>query len=209
MLDRNPFRKFRALAEPAAERHLSPKHLDAFLEAVEAWQPERRHHVDAFYEAYKRLVYIYLATGLRRTELMTLTREDVDLDRNRLHVTNIKHSCRRCRWITIPDSIRPDVAWFLDTFPDDEPFNLVHPDQLSHWIKARMREACLPESLNLHSLRHTFITMALQAGEHPWRIRDHVDHSNYRVTEGYAHTDVDDGRPIDIGTDLNKHRGRG
>jgi len=69
-----------------------------------------------------------------------------------------------------------------------------------------MKEAKLPTDLHLHSLRHTFATLALRY-ESVWRIRDHMGHSKVQTTQGYAHTDVDDGKHIDIGVDISKHWG--
>ena len=69
-----------------------------------------------------------------------------------------------------------------------------------------MSNAGLPESLHLHSIRHTFVTFALQH-ESAWRVRDHVGHSDIKTTQQYAHTDVDDGIEINIGINLDEHRG--
>ena len=93
-------------------------------------------------------------------------------------------------------------ARIIDVSPD---FRLRQADTYTHWFKAQVDAAKLPGNLHLHSLRHTFITFALQHESH-WRVKDHVDHSDIRVTEGYAHTDVDDGKEINIGFDLRAHK---
>ena len=52
---------------------------------------------------------------------------------------------------------------------------------------------------HLHSLRHTFTTLAGENGMELWRIQKHLDHSSIKVTEGYFHADADDGKEVSIG----------
>ena len=197
ILDRNPFRKFPSLEEiPAGPQHFTPKQLQHFLDIV----------IRSSNEEGKRLVFICIATGIRRIELLEIQREDIDLENNRVRVMNAKHKRRVKRWITIPKSVHNDFKWFLDRDPGEHPFKVCHPDTFTHWVKDWIREAGMPESLHLHSLRHTFTTLALQAGESAWRLKDHLGHADLRTTEGYAHTDVDDGVEINIGIDLSEHR---
>ena len=197
ILDRNPFKKFPLLEEsPEGPQHFTVKQLQYFLDIVNQSNNEEG----------KRLVFICIATGIRRIELLEIQRENINLDNNRVCVMNSKHKRRIKRWITIPKSVRQDFEWFLENYSGEYPFRVCHPDTFTHWVKNWIREAGMPESLHLHSLRHTFTTLALQAGESVWRLKDHLGHADIRTTEGYAHTDVDDGVEINIGIDLNKNR---
>ena len=183
LIERNPFQRFKALAEHHPEhRHLSLDDIGRFLAAAES----------SGNEPGFRIARMYLYTGLRRRELLELRRDAVDLDRRRIRVPNIKHHSRRERWIILPTPALDDLRWFLARSDSDCPLHVCQPDTLTHWIKGYLRAAGLPESLHLHSLRHTFVTHALLSGESPWKIKDHLDHSSITVTEGYAHTEPEE-----------------
>lgn len=211
IIDKNYFQGFTPVNidkknnEPS---HLTPDQLARFLAVVNDSKlayPKRGK--PEYFEGIKRIVYLCVALGIRRKEALYIRRDDVSLTTNRIRVMNVKSKNHPKRWLTIPQSIHPDVEFILDTFPGDNPFCVCHPDTLTHRVKRWLREAELPESLHLHSLRHTFATMALKAGESSWRIKDHLGHSSIKLLENtYSHTDVDDGIAINIGIDLNKLR---
>ncbi len=180
LIERNPFRRFKALIEHHPEhRHLTLDDIARFLAAAEA----------SGNEPGFRIARMYLYTGLRRRELLELRRDAIDLDRRRIRVPNIKHHSHRERWIILPPPALDDLRWFLARSNSDRPLHICQADTLTHWIKGYLRAAGLPESLHLHSLRHTFVTHALLSGESAWKIKDHLDHSSITVTEGYAHTE--------------------
>lgn len=207
VLAKNPFSNFPAIDEHTDEKkHLTPSELRHFLETVWTDRPRITSTRPAeLYDGMKRLVMICVATGLRRKEIMLIERADVDLTNSRVRVMNIKHKKQPKRWITIPSLIRQDFQWFIETSVGTLPFFICHPDTLTHRVKFWLRKAGLPESLHLHSLRHTFATLALQAGESSWRLKDHLAHSSIALLETtYAHTDVDDGKEISLGIDLTR-----
>lgn len=198
VLDANPFVRFKPLAKPTGEiAHMQEEQVYRFMTCVRE-SPENI--------AMRRLAFVYLATGMRRREVLRLTRDDIDLANNRLRVTNIKHKKLVQRWITLPRGIRGDIEWFLNRSDSDQPLNICHPDTITHYVKRWIRRAELPDTLKLHSLRHTFATLALKH-ESVWRVRDHLGHSDIRTTQGYTHTDVDDGRELDLGIDFDEHNG--
>jgi len=204
----DPFARFKPLAKQN-DRTLAfnEQYIAALIRTIDEDTSAKYRNDPVRYEARKRLVPLYLFLGLRRNEVLLIRRDEVDLERNRILAMNIKDRQRRKRWITIPRSIRDEVQWFLDTFPGDHPFYVCHPDTITHDVKRWVRASGIPEDLHLHSLRHTFTTLALRY-ESVWRIKDHLGHSSVHTTEGYAHTNVDDGQEIDIGIDLGAHRER-
>ena len=109
--------------------------LQYFLLTVENSKPHLNKRDNNFYSGLKRLVYICIATGIRRREALLILREDVDLEKNRVSVMNIKHSKKIKRWITIPIAVIEDFEWFLENYPGDKPFYICHPDTLTHWVK--------------------------------------------------------------------------
>jgi hypothetical protein len=60
--------------------------------------------------------------------------------------------------------------------------------QFSQAFKQRAKEACLPQ-IRLHDLRHTYATLALQAGIHVKVVSERLGHASVGVTlDTYSHT---------------------
>lgn len=63
----------------------------------------------------------------------------------------------------------------------------IHPEALSESFERRVKAAGLPP-ITLHGLRHTYATLALEAGMKPWDLADRLGHSSTRVTlDVYRH----------------------
>ncbi|MDD5353049.1 MAG: site-specific integrase [Candidatus Omnitrophica bacterium] len=186
IIDRNPFRKFTRLREPDHPKHLSRTQIQTFLNRVEG-EPR---------EEIRRLIRLYLFTGRRRGEILTVRRENIDLARNTMRVINVKDRMRESQILVIPRAIRADVQWFLDHSERDEPFHICSEGFISKRVKKILREIGMGE-LHLHSLRHTFATLALMRGESVWKVKEWLGHSAVTVTEIYGHYTAED--EIDLG----------
>jgi len=196
-LEKNPFKKYTRLREsPRGPRHLTREQIIRLFEIVDATEKEE----------FKHLLRISMFTGIRRNEVLLIRRDEIDLERDRVKVMNVKIHDQRKRWIKIPDAARESFAWFLNHRDGDMPLKVCHPSTYSHWVKTMLREAGLQESLHLHSLRHSFITLAGEKGVDLWRLQMHVGHASSRTTEGYFHPDADLGKSIDIGIDLKRDK---
>ena len=192
MLDRNPFAHFERVRAPGGEQGaLTLDQLRRFINVLNTWP----------YEVARRLIRIILYTGLRRSEVLLLRREDIEVADEvpvRFHPQNVKRRDKRRRWLSIPRGAREDIAWFLDKYHGDYPFRQCHPDTLSDWAKQILCATGLP-GFNTKSLRHTFSTRALEMGVSIRDLQRYLDHSDVRVTEIYAH-DIDrQDLEIDIG----------
>lgn len=63
----------------------------------------------------------------------------------------------------------------------------LHPDRVSRTFQTRVERWDCPR-IPLHGLRHTWATLALQAGEHPRVVQERLGHSSITVTLGvYSH----------------------
>ncbi len=92
------------------------------------------------------------------------------------------------------------LAWGSDwqdeglvfTREDGSPLN---PTTIGHRLTLRARQANLPH-LRLHDLRHTYATLALEAGVHPKVVSERLGHANIGITLNlYSH--VSDGMDRD------------
>jgi len=134
----------------------------------------------------KRLCRILLFTGRRVSEIVGLERSDVDLDQRQYRPQNIKHRDRPKSWHSIPSQVMDDFNHFL-SLPGRFPFHVRNATSLSRYFKVARERAGLSASYHLHSLRHTYITMALEAGASPLAVQAAVDHASLRMTERYTH----------------------
>jgi integrase len=85
------------------------------------------------------------------------------------------------QWREVPLNKAAKAA--LETFAD--PVVPVHRDTLSDWFAADAKEAKIGGSL--HRLRHTFCAHLVSAGVPLRRVQVLAGHSDYKVTERYAH----------------------
>jgi len=174
LVKENPFEEFEPVREPVRDNLIKPEERVRFLEEVDRLKDQN----------YARLLRILAYTGIRRSEVLFLHRDDVDLLNNRFQVTNIKSRKGEKRWLTIPPKVRGCFAYFLE-HPGDYPFKICRPDCLGKWAKYCMTEAGL--SYHTHSLRHTFITLSLKKGLSIRETQRIAGHKDAKTTELYAH----------------------
>jgi integrase len=145
-----------------------------------------------------RLVALLAArAGLRREEIHTLTWEDVDFERNRIHV--------------VPKEVAPGVSWepkdyeqrFIPMAQDlREALEAARKRAKARWVviqgdgerpslavmTAYMRKVAKRAGLrgSIHILRHTFGSHLAQAGVPLKTIKDLMGHADMSTTEIYA-----------------------
>ena len=168
-------------------------------------------------------------TGMRRGEAMGLRWQDVDLDagfvRIRQTLTTVNDrlvfdttktdksrrrisldestvaALRRHRARQAEDRLLVGEGWddsndLVFTQADGSP---VHPDRWTRAFKRHVKRLGLPELRGPHSLRHTWATLALEAGIHPKVVSERLGHSTISITlDTYSH--VVEGMDADAAT---------
>ena len=136
----------------------------------------------------RRLITAYLATGRRRSELLELTWENVDFERNAYYVE--KSKAHMAKWYPLPAMFRQVLVSIGPKAAGRIFDRWQHPDTLSKVVKQELRAAGYGY-MHLHHLRHTFASIKAMEGT-PLRIlQDLLGHSEYRTTEIYAHVQED------------------
>ena len=142
-------------------------------------------------ENARRLIRILLFTGIRRSELLYIEREDVDMRAGTFQSMNIKSGDRHKVSRQIPEQVWSDFNYFMHKTGSHRPFKVCHPDTFTHWVKLALRAVGLSEDLHLHSLRHTFISLGLERGSVTVRqMQKYVDHAKLSTTELYIHDEA-------------------
>ena len=154
---------------------------------------------------WAELWLLLATTGMRRGEAIGLRWSDVDLLTrvisirqtivlvgHRPHIAEPKSA--RSRRVIVLDTrtaealerLRPNgtARDFVFRSPDGGP---VHPAAVSRRFREIVDSSSLPR-IRLHDLRHTFATLALQAGIHPKIVSERLGHSTIALTlDVYSH----------------------
>ena len=180
---------------------------------------------DPLYAAY----VLIATTGMRRGEAMGLRWQDVDLDagfvRIRQTLTTVNDqlvfdttkTAKSQRRISLdPDTIAAlrrhrarqaeDRLLVGEDWDDSNDLvftqadgTAVHPDRWTRAFKRHVKRLGLPELRGPHSLRHTWATLALEAGIHPKVVSERLGHSTIAITlDTYSH--VVEGMDADAAT---------
>ena len=136
------------------------------------------------------LLGVIYDTGLRISEAASLLIEDVDLDRQQLFVRQSKN--KHDRYIPCSSHIVRGVSNYLKI---DRPrsFLFEHSKQqkgipLSHSrIRMIMKDAGINKKACVHSLRHTYATHQLEAGQSIYGVKHLLGHADIKNTEVYLH----------------------
>ena len=202
-------------APPSTEKHfLTPEDVErlaetiahpAFRTAGNGAQPSGR----IFRPDLSIWVRLAAYCGLRAGEVAALRRGGIDLDRDRLLVTQSLTDVGghlsfggtktgRNRTVPIPHSLIPDLISHLDTevghlpdallFTDRNGGPIRHGTLYSRHFKPAALRAGLPRDLRFHDLRHSFAALLIAEGAHPRAIMERMGHSSITVTlNTYGH----------------------
>ena len=204
LIARNPARSARAPAVSRKEQGTwSPEQLSQFL-GISAHDPLHG-------------VFVLLATtGMRRGEVVGLRWVDVDLDRGVVSVVHTITTVHGRPVESTPKTAKSRRRVSLDATsvavlrlhraaqreqrlqlgPGWADHGLVfcqydgsplHPDYVTRRFRTLVEETGLPR-IRLHDLRHTYATLALQAGVHPKVVSERLGHATVGITlDLYSH----------------------
>ena len=149
------------------------------------------------------LFRIYAFTGLRRGELLGLKWSDVELDAGRIHIRRSfgrygfgepKSRAGR-RVVALAPSLVAELRRHkLASSPNDHDLVFasqadtpISPDNLYRAWARTLRKAGL-RHLPMHSLRHTAVSLLIQAGANPKQLQKMVGHGSIQLTfDTYGH----------------------
>lgn len=142
-------------------------------------------HVEQSSNTYP-LWLLALHTGMRRGEVFGLTFKDIDFINGTIFVDkSYDGPTKNGKSRLIPISRKLEDC-FLDlkidkkqiSHPEVKIFTTVDPNP---WLKQLCKDAGVP-SIHFHALRHTFATLALEAGKSPKKVSETLGHSNLSTT---------------------------
>lgn len=132
-------------------------------------------------------------TGIRISELSDLLIADVDLDRKQLRVKKSKN--KKQRYVTVSEhTVRgikkhlalnnPKVYLFERQSRKSMP---ISHTRIRFLFKDAVEKAQIKKQISVHSLRHTYATHQLEAGQNIMNVKDAMGHSDIQNTLVYLH----------------------
>ena len=163
---------------------------------IEEPRPPTRAEVDAIVAhvppRWRLALRLLEATGMRISELSSLTWGDVDVASSRFRVSRTRtKTAAGQRWVQVPDCLMVDVC---DTLPPDDrmPGRAVFPGVTSDGAKNAMARACTAAGIahfHPHDLRHRRLSLWHRQGV---PARDLAAHSRASISlDVYSHVLVD------------------
>lgn len=187
---RNPTRELRGLrATPHEIEVFSEEQINTLLEEGVNPCPRSR-----------AMVALGCFAGLRASEVLGLTWQDVEMSQGMLHIhrSALEGKVRattksgRARHVPISASLRPhleelqagaeEIPWL---FPGRDATKPIY--QLQHVFNRMKQRAGLGGAPGFHALRHTFATRALESGVSLHALKEWLGHGTIQMTERYVH----------------------
>jgi len=149
----------------------------------------------------KAMLEVLYSTGLRVSELVSLDRNKIDLDRREFGIIGkggrarvVFLSARAAEWVKKYIKAREDRyeplfirhRGKMDPSIPDEKMRL-SPRSVQRMMKKYARKISLPVDVTPHILRHSFATDLLQAGADLRSVQEMLGHKNVQTTQIYTH----------------------
>lgn len=144
----------------------------------------------------KAILEVLFSTGLRVSELVSLQRNQINIDRKEFGVIG---KGRRARVVFLSDSAAQWLKKYLDEREDDDTALFVRfagkkdaPLRLTarsvqRLVEKYVKRAKLPIKITPHGLRHSFATDLLSGGADLRAIQEMLGHKNVSTTQIYTH----------------------
>ncbi|GAB4160361.1 MAG: tyrosine recombinase [Candidatus Promineifilaceae bacterium] len=148
------------------------------------------------------LLALLYATGMRVTEVVSLTVNDIDLATRQLHSPGKDDAERRLPFDagtahSLKEYLEKGRPHLLKHEAEEALFLNHRGQQLTRqglWliIKSYARESSLDNSVTPHTLRHSFAAHKLQSGSNLQTVQHLLGHANISTTQIYAQIDKDE-----------------
>lgn len=141
------------------------------------------------------ILYLGYGCGLRVSELVAVTKEDIYLKERFLIVPKGKFNKRRI--VPLTEKISNNLGDYLQEIANQKTFIINSKNtKMQEWtynkmLKKLLQKTQIPEEriykITIHSLRHSIATHLLENGMELEKVRDFLGHSQLETTQTYTH----------------------
>jgi integrase/recombinase XerD len=145
----------------------------------------------------KLMLMMLYSSGLRVSELVSLKRQDLELEKKTLWVRRGKGG--KDRLVILSDMLIQELKQFMDknkiyVFPGRN--GMLTPRNIQKMIKLAALKAGINKKVSPHTLRHSFATHLLENGTDIRMIQELLGHSNLATTQIYTQVSDEQKRKI-------------
>ena len=136
------------------------------------------------------IILLLFTTGLRVSELVSLRKDDVDLEKRSIRV---RGKGGKERVVYFPEALVPLLKEYMERLPGDSEYLFPSAEGHMHYttveriMKRAAVSAGLKKKVTPHVLRHSFATHSLAMGLDIREIQELLGHSSLSTTQVYAH----------------------
>jgi len=173
--------------------------------------------VDAIIQAcgnlkYRTMMIACYACGLRVSEVVNLTLNDIDRHRMTLKIRQSKGN--KDRIIPLPTTLLDVLDYHIKHhspttvlfYPGKKQSKAIGIASLQQMYKAAKTKTGTPKEGGIHGLRHAFATHQLEGGLSLYTLKKILGHSCIKTTERYLHWVPQDTSPVDLLSNIKKER---
>jgi integrase len=135
------------------------------------------------------LLYFMFYTGIRRSDVLSIKRENINLDTREVMIQQKKTKCYTVSFLT--DKAKDIIkSYFVSEAEIKNAFNIGY-DNIGRIFKIISNE--FPDiKLHPHTFRHSIATHMIKQGVKEFKIQSILGHKNLNSTMKYVHLDKDD-----------------
>ncbi|HTK81296.1 MAG TPA: site-specific tyrosine recombinase/integron integrase [Bacteroidota bacterium] len=143
---------------------------------------------------HRTMLIMAYGSGLRVSELVSLGVEDIDSDRNLIHIRGAKG--KKDRYTLLANSIKGLLNRYWHEyrlgaegwlFPSYTPDRHLSVRSIQAVFERAVKKVGLKKAVSMHSLRHSFATHLLEHGTDIRYIQQLLGHESIKTTEVYTH----------------------
>lgn len=177
-MDHSPFDRIKLSSKVTPKRkrvYFSIKEVTSILE--DAKQFNNSH----FYP----IIFLAASTGARRSEVLNLTKSDIDLNLRLIHIRNTKTKLDRVIRMNdslfhfLQEQIKKSSTEFVVPAPEGIRFS---NQRISRWVEKFRKRHPREKHFGLHTLRHSFAFNFLKSGGEMYQLKAILGHRTIQMT---------------------------
>ncbi len=140
---------------------------------------------------HRCMISLIYSAGLRRSELLNLTPQDIISERMLIRISG---KGKKCRYSLLSEKLLHELrAYYREyrpqkwLFEGEQAGEQYSPSALVKILKEAARKAGIKHRVHLHMLRHTFATHLLEQGTDLRTIQELMGHTDIKTTAIYLH----------------------
>ena len=137
-----------------------------------------------------RLIY---ATGVRVSELCSISIEDIDFED---HTIRVRGKGDKIRTVFIDDETLDEVGRFIGNKIAGPLFPGQQGKHLSPWTVQHIFRQYAPPGITPHKIRHSYASELYRRSKNLRVVQENLGHSSIKTTEIYLHTDIDERKRV-------------